>query len=350
LDEIKTTIEAFTKLYQLVATSALAAGLMVGGLILIVITGVLAAQIIKSEPKDLSTFMRTAFFACMGFGVLLIIAGPAISWLEVTRGGIRRVPLERSFAHLDENSRATWLLRLISYDPLKEPQLAVSHLTALGPSSQLYTFVASYHELRGYNVRDAVRMMGGTIRSGERVSAVIFPVPPELIPANARGMLQVVSDIQDDYPDKIQKKLDIYQLSDDARKNLSYRQSIPSWGFSAYAFYYPAFCQLSQKFRCESPKYSARNYIGEINDDWNPLGFALRLPSQHSPCEKQMSDNICNISTWNDADKQFEKDFGARAFLVKNLQISDLKDVYLIDFEEPDSQVIPDIGVADPPK
>ena len=242
------------------------------------------------------------------------------------------------------------MLRLIPYNPVTKPELAVSSLPSLGRLPQLYTFVASYHELRGYKVRDAVRMIGGAVRPGEHVSAIIFPVQPKLVPANARGMLQIVSDIQTDHPDQIVKKLDLSQLSDDERQNLAYRDSLPSWGFHAYATYYPTYCKLSQKFRCETPEYSARDYIGDIADDWTPLGFSTENPFEHGPCESQITENLCSISTWDEAGKQYEKDFGARAFLTKNSEISDLKDVYLIDFGEPDSQLIPDIGVPDPPK
>lgn len=318
MEKIQTVIEAFTKLYQLVATSALATSLVVAGLLLILITAILAVQFIRSGPGDLSTFIRVAFFSCLGLGVLLIMAGPAISWLEVTRGGIRQVPTQRSFANLGENSRVTWLLRLIPYDPVTEPQLAVSHLSSLGPPSQLYTFVASYHELRGYNVHEAVRMVGGSIKPGQRVSAIIFPVPSDLIPANARGMLQVISDIQTDHPDKVSKRLDLTHLTSDEQSNLALK-SIPSWAFGNYSSHYPTFCTFSQTFRCESPRYSARYYLGDINDDWNPLGFANKSSTGHSPCETQISDAFCKISDWDDATNQFEMDFGARVFLVKQL-------------------------------
>src|SRR5438094_275930 len=115
MDQFPAVIESITKLYQLVAANTLAATLMVAGLVLIVLTCILAVKVVRSKPEELPIWMRAAFFACLGFGVLFVIAGPTVSWVELTRGGIRRVPLEQSFANLGENARVTWLVRLIPY-------------------------------------------------------------------------------------------------------------------------------------------------------------------------------------------------------------------------------------------
>jgi hypothetical protein len=96
------------------------------------------------------------------------------------------------------NSRVDWLIRLIPYNPISEPDLAVSRLQMLGQPKLLYTFVAPYNELRGYNVLQAVRMIGGNIKPRQNVSAIIFERTTDIIPANAKGLLQIVHDIQKD--------------------------------------------------------------------------------------------------------------------------------------------------------
>lgn len=298
-----------------------------------------------SKPEDIPRWLRAGFFICLGLSMVLVTTAPAFSWVEATRGGIRRVPPERSFANLRYNSRVTWLLRLIPYDPSTQQDLAVGRLLSLGPSSERYSFVASYHELRGYTVHDAVRMVGGSIRQNQHVTAVIFPVTTfDLTPANARGLLQVVTDIQGQL--KLDQHLDISQLRDEAKSNLAIRESLASWAWDNYREYYGDFCNLAHKFRCG--EYPERAYIGRIASDWNPLGFSKKTPSEGAECGTEKPKE-CEISDWDKAEQIYTKQFGARVFLIKNFQIKDLAGPYLIDFEQPDTQLIPDIGVPDPP-
>jgi len=312
--------------------------------LLILVTCGLAYKFIKSEPKDLASWLPWAFFVCLGIGTLLVFAGPGVSWIESLQGGIRKIATEESFDNLRENSRVDWLIRLISYDPVKQPDLSVSHLKALGPEPQLYTFVSSYNELRGYNVRDAVRMVGGHIKPGEQVSAIIFPRRFDLIPANAKGILQIIKDIQKDPSVQLEKTLNFSELTKDDDQNLQNRENRPAWSWKGYKDHYKKFCQLSIELHCGD--HDEKKYMSRIEEDWNPLGFARRTPSVHGTCEEQ-SKNVCDISDWQKAAQQFREDFGARAFLIKNFKIKNLADPYLVGFEQPDAQVIPDIGVAD---
>jgi hypothetical protein len=54
--------------------------------------------------------------------------------------------------------------------------------------------------------------------------------------------------------------------------------------------------------------------------------------------------NLQSQGTWSVAQERFGKEFDARAFLVKNVSTSDLQWVYLVNFERPDEQIIPEIG------
>jgi hypothetical protein len=175
----------------------------------------------------------------------IVFAGPGVSWIESLRGGIRKIAADESFENLRKNSRVDWLIRLISYDPVKQPDLSVSHLKTLGPEPQLYTFVSSYNELRGYNVREAVRMAGGHIMPGEHVSAIIFQRRFDITPANAKGILQTVKDIQAQQGKQLEKPLEFSNLSQDDMKNLRNHDSLPAWSWDGYKAHYKNFCLLS---------------------------------------------------------------------------------------------------------
>src|SRR5262249_49637328 len=123
------------------------------------------------------------------------------------------------------------------------------------------------------------------------------------------------------------------------------------WRFDSYFRYYPHYCKLAQTFRCDTRNaYSARPYLGGLNIDWHPLGFANRN-AQHDPCDDNV-DSYCAVSdvgspdkSWKDAEAALKADFGARVFFIENLSIDGIKDRVLIDFGEPERQFIPDIGL-----
>jgi hypothetical protein len=343
-NQATTFLEDIIKFYNLVANNKLGSTLLFIGLLLIFVTCGLAYKFIRSEPKDLTRWLPWAFFACLGIGTLLVFASPGVSWIESLRGSIRKIAADDSFENLRKNSRVDWLIRLISYDPMKQPDLSVSHLKTLGPEPQLYTFVSSYNELRGYNVREAVRMAGGHIMPGAHVSAIIFPRRFDIAPANAKGILQVVKNIQAEQSSQLENPLPFTDLNDGDQQNLKNRDNLPGWSWEGYKAHYKKFCLLSIDFNCND--YSEKMYMSRIEEDWNPLGFARRTPPGHGICEPE-SKSVCDISDWKQATQEFREAFGARAFLIRNYKMKSLADPYLIDFEQPDAQVIPDIGVPD---
>src|SRR5207302_1056641 len=84
----------------------------------------------------------------------------------------------------------------IPFDPVADPGLKVGKLERLGPPKQFFTFVANYEELVGYTAKAALQMTGGTYTDGLHVSAIIFRLRGNLFPANARGLLQVVREVE----------------------------------------------------------------------------------------------------------------------------------------------------------
>jgi hypothetical protein len=204
---------------------------------------------------------------------------------------LQRPSAEKAFENLRNNTRVNWLIRLITYDP---NSLRLSGLTTLGKQTDRFSFVAPYEELRGLPVNTTVTKLGGEVDPKNRVFAIIFPTPAQsvsiLYPANARGMLQVVREVESDPTLKIDKALlkGKRELADEEERDLD-NHDISSWDFNNYGGSYSKYCVLTHKFQCENPEFSARNYISRISDDWHPLGFsrekhaltlvAPRLPS-----------------------------------------------------------------------
>ena len=124
---------------------------------------------------------------------------------------------------MEKNTRVNWVVRLISFKQNLEPELGIDRLSRLGPPKQLFSFVGSYDELVGYSVKEALEATGVKYTNGDRVSAIIFPLHADLFPANARGLLQVIQQVE------ARKDVDIKQkffqgsnsLSNDEIKDLN---------------------------------------------------------------------------------------------------------------------------------
>ena len=85
-------------------------------------------------------------------------------------------------------------------------------------------------------------------------------------------------------------------------------------------------------------------HISEFNDDWSPFGYARN--DKLDTCK--IENNPCLVdsqaASWDSITNNIENDFGARSFFIDNYEIKDLGSRYLIDFDKPDQQIIPDIG------
>ena len=56
------------------------------------------------------------------------------------------------------------------------------------------------------------------------------------------------------------------------------------------------------------------------------------------------SSKYCELMDWKNIKEKYRDDFGARVFLIRNLEISNIPGRIMIDFDRPADQVIPDIG------
>ena len=199
--DISQILDAFAKIVDLVTKNTASSLFSVSGLILILLAAAIGVfGIVK--PSSLQPWHKWLSFVALGVGILLFVAGPGITLFDITENVIPRVSKDTALKRLYENTRVGWLIRLIPFDPIRQPELAINALDKLGPKTQKFTFVAPYDELRGVTVKDAVRRIGGSYADGMHVSAVIFPLNQAdegtdvLYPANARGLLQVVFAIE----------------------------------------------------------------------------------------------------------------------------------------------------------
>ena len=310
------------------------------GLFLIALSAYCSYVTLRQDASATRAWQKVLLFSSLGCGLLLVGTGGASALLHLFDNPIKRVSAETAINNLGENKKIEWLIRLIPYKPDTEGLLSIAELRALGPVSLKHVFVAPYEELRGYKVADAIGMVGGTLRPDEHVTGIIFRVA-QIYPANARGLLQIVQKLERSVTPADSKRLiDQNTFNADEQRNLSDDDAIVSWSWDSYRTYYPHFCKVAQEFRCDK-NYASRQFMSALNDDWHPLGFA-RMKKAHA-CENR--DAVCGYKQdWPEISKGISSDFGSRVFLMNNLEIKDLGSRYLIDFDRPELQVIPDIG------
>lgn len=321
-----------------------AATLSVVGLVLMAFACGALYRTINSEGEP-QVWLKFAMAVALLCGILFSVAAPAIALLDRAGRPIELASKDEIFANLRTNARVSWLIRLIPYYPDEQPSLAVSSLRTLGPPALKYVFVGAYEELKGRTVEQAIAMLGGNFQRGQRVSAVIFAVSGRypIFPASSRGLLQVVKKIEENPAAGVQNRLiKDGVLNSDELSNLA-NEEVVSWSFPSYRDHFRRFCNLTHKLRCEKAAFDVSRAISSINSDWHPAGAATTR--QTDPC--QSAPQVCGFQSWEQITDDIYESFGARVFLMENKPIAELSNRYLIDFENPSNQLIPEIGNVD---
>jgi hypothetical protein len=325
------------------------------GIALLVFTLIAVYKGVNADPDRVPGWLKTFMFIGLVSSIIFSAAGPAISLMSAPN--IRKATTEDIIESLRSNSRIKKLIRFVAFDPKTQPDLELSKITHLGRESQIFTFVADYDELRGYTVAEALRKIGAPLRSGHHVSAFIFDIPQgeTLYPANARGLLQVIERIESG-PESKGPNFEFFDVrkylseknrtkSSDILDNLGSTE-ITTWGWDSYGESYKEYCQAAQEFRCEK-KYSARNLIGNLSVDWHPLGFARQFTPNKLPCIGEEKARLCEIHNWKQVQTELSTNFGARVFLIRNERIENIEGRYMIEFTQPETQIIPIIYDTD---
>lgn len=287
--------------------------------------------------------LKSALVASLAAGVILAAVAIGFALHRPAPPSVARMSTEQAWADLESNAYVGHLIRLVAYDPQTEPGLAIDRLARLGPPDQLYSFVASYEEMAGYTAKQALEKNGLRLTDGQHVSAVIFPRRTELYPANARGLLQIIRAVETEKGEAIGDRFlegrDV--LSPAELKDLQ-STDIASYRVSDFRDRYPRYCELARRFNCGPTPYPASHFIGSLYHDWHPLGFSQIEPAR-DPCTLPAS-HYCAFVDWQKTKAEFLPRFGSRAFLTKNLEIAKIPGRILIDFDQPDRQIIPYIG------
>jgi hypothetical protein len=277
---------------------------------------------------------RRAILARAALGLLLLLALGAANVAAADAPLPAPMSAEQAFDDLRTNARLSWLVRMVPYDPA-DPVLAIDKLTHLGAPHEGYTFVADYAELRGYTAEQAARLAGGAIRPGQHISAIIFPLLKErLYPANVRGMLQVVQEIDKQRagePDYRASGLD--NLFSPAELADLDNRKIASWAWDNYREYFASYSRVFEQLRKD--RISAIDHIGHIGRDWCPAGCS-RLVGHDTPLRPE----TMTLKLSDGSPVEIER-FGVRVFLIRNLPIDTLAGRMLIDFDKPNEQIVP---------
>ena len=177
--------QAVAQVLQLVVGSSAATSLTVVGIILLLLTAVMAYIGLDSKPDETSKSLKVALYLCLVGGILFSAAGP--SWAlynELSYAAQHPIRIESTDEirqRLADNARVRYVVRLIPYnDPAERQELSIDNVSTLGPAKQLYSFVGDYEELKGRTVADALDMVGVT-RNFDRVTAIIFPLPKKRV-------------------------------------------------------------------------------------------------------------------------------------------------------------------------
>lgn len=332
------------------------------------LAGVLLCIFALRNPKDGGASKRRDTWL-ISIGATLVVIAQLVSFINLRFE--RRTTPEQAFQHLKDNARVEWLIRLVPYDPNTQPGLAVGSgyttlpapsanssapqplLRKLGPENERYVFVADYFELRDYTVEEAINKVGGSFKNGNHVSAMIFPLRNgDLIPANARGLLQIIEGLDtENAQNRNYCRFEFSELSDEAKRNLGQGDlnkkgddpafKINTWEWENYSQYYDDFRRAVKQFRTGSPKcpkgrYSAESLIGDIRSDWNDVGY-----SQFKEGSDLKSPTF--FLSKGDGGLVSLENFGVRAFLMENMEITSIPGRVMIDFDKPAEDRIPDL-------
>lgn len=182
-------------------------------------------------------------------------------------------------------------------------------------------------------------MLGTGYNGSNRVTAIIFPLHTDIYPANARGLLQIINNTET-HLDAKDRFIQTGTFNTDELNDIG-EININSYPMKAFQKLYPHYCELARNYFCH--RYPSRDLIGGLYRDWHPLGFSQRDPPLQ-PCAIPPGD-FCAFSSWDQVRKDFKNHLGSRAFLIENLNVRDISGRMMIDFANPDKDIIPDIGI-----
>jgi hypothetical protein len=274
----------------------------------------------------------------LGFTGALFLLGAAqgISLWSSASGYLPSTTPEQAFQALQDNKRVTWLIRLIPYSRKTESYLSIHALKTLGSSEDKFVFVADYEELKNLTVSNAIYRLGLSLGNKDDVSAIIFPLNRRyLYPANVRGLLQVLRKL--DQQMKGQPNYTTFELAEHVDKTALDQLNdwqISSWSWKSYSKYFKQYSIAFDKAR--KSHSSALEYIGTLGPDWDPTGYSKVIVQQNGNGASEAKN--FRLETQDKEEVKLDN-FGARAFLLENLNLQDIDHLILIHFNNLDERI-----------
>jgi hypothetical protein len=215
---------------------------------------------------------------------------------------------------------------------------------SIGPEHQEFTFVADYEELQGYTAAEALAKTGGVFRQGHRLLVVIFPLENRpLIPANARGVIQAISRIDAKHSQDVAfyvLPLDELASAPAASRSLS-DNALVTYTWELYQHNHLICDKLvNEHVRADPPRVSALQYLGDLNRDWNSLGYSMVITNDLKEPKQSFELRTLNGTVVP------VPNVGARAFLIENLRLSSMSSFIVLDFSDLNSRM-PDLMLAE---
>jgi len=343
--------------------------LILVGLLFLLVALFFSQRVLGTHARHTPAWLKACLFVSLLGAIADFSAAPFVTTFHVRS---QRASHAEVLRNLETNARVHYVIRLIPYKESEKDFLSITKLANLGrccdpasadPANQAcvkdpdpqrctklrYVFVADYAEVRGLKVSEAVERVGGSLDRAVGVSAIIFPLDERsLYPASARGLLQLVNKLDREHAnDAGYTSFDLEGRGINTRTELS-DTSIPSYSWARTADTYPTQCRVAQEFRCavqQDRPFSAAFRLGSLSRDWHPLGLARR--TEEDPCRPKVDPCALSSTAWADvAARQATEQQIARAFLIDNYPIAGIRGRYMIDYDEPTRQTIPDIGDA----
>ena len=142
--DISEIVSGISQTVALIIGTPATAILSLAGLLLLLLAAGLAYLAITTDVERTSALLKSSLFISLIGGMLFSAAGPSLALFWVSKNPIKQISTEQAFDNLERNAQVRWLIRLIPFDPLTDPQLKVGRLEMLGPKTQFFTFVANY--------------------------------------------------------------------------------------------------------------------------------------------------------------------------------------------------------------
>jgi hypothetical protein len=137
--------------------------------------------------------------------------------------------------------------------------------------------------------------------------------------------------------------LDLTKLLDRTAVDRLEDKRLPSWSWAGYSEYFEQYSGAVNEAR--KINVSALQYIGMLGPDWHPAGYSQIIASEGGGGTSEPKNFQLEMPNKKEV---VLNNFGARAFLLENLELNKIDHLILVHFKNLDTDRIPELrGRAD---